>query len=55
MAHGELLDAANAAVNKLFGDTSVPKRKTRESLEEIQSNIEGMIDALTEEIKNEEE
>lgn len=55
MANEQLVDAANAAVNKVFGDTSVSKRETRDALEEIRSNIDSLIDVLSDEIANEEE
>jgi hypothetical protein len=44
-------DAASAAIDELFGDTSVPKETTLEELEELQSDVESKIDCLKEDIK----
>lgn len=51
--HKRLLKAALDAVEDLFSDTTVSKRDTLESIEEVASSCEGKIDALTGEIKAE--
>jgi uncharacterized protein YutE (UPF0331/DUF86 family) len=43
--------AALDALRKLHGDTSVDLRKTLESLEEIQSELEDMIGAVRQDIE----
>jgi hypothetical protein len=42
-------------IGDLHGDMSVPDTRTLEELEEIQSDIEGKIEGLREQIKNREE
>ena len=46
----EILDS----ISELFGDTSVPKEKTLEWMEEIQSALEDNIAGLKEDIEREE-
>jgi len=52
MNHEKLVEAAKEAVNKVFGDTSVDKHTTMESLEDIMediiSDIDTMLDTLDE-------
>jgi len=45
-AHERLVEAASAAIDKLFGDRSVPKSTTREALEELRDDIDTMIALL---------
>lgn len=52
--HQRKLTAAIAAIDALFGDTSVSKRQTCESLAEVISHANIMIDALKEDLKSEE-
>ena len=44
--HDNLVEAAKEAVNKVFGDQSVSRATTRESLEEIAGDIEILLDSL---------
>jgi methyl-accepting chemotaxis protein len=53
--HEQLIELANRAVDNLFGDLSVSKSETRDSLGEVKDNIESMIEYLTEDIQNEAE
>jgi hypothetical protein len=46
MEHDELIEAAKAAINKVFSDKSVPPATTLESMEELQAEIESNIEAL---------
>lgn len=46
MDHDEKIEAAKAAINKVFGDTSVGRETTKESLEELITEIETMLDTL---------
>lgn len=55
MANEKLVNAASNAVKRLFTDTSVSKRETRDALQELRDDIDGYIDALSDEIANEEE
>lgn len=48
MNHIELVATATEAIRAVFGDQSVDQRQTRESLEELQSEIETMLDTLPE-------
>lgn len=43
----------NEDIDRLFGDTSVPKQTTLDLLEEIGSNIDGKIEVLRDEIRRE--
>ena len=43
-------EAARAAIEAVHGDTSVGNEVTREALEELQADIDGMLDALKTEI-----
>ncbi|WP_293935586.1 hypothetical protein [Iodobacter sp.] len=40
------VDIAMQAVETVFSDTSVSPEKTKENLEDLQSHIEGFLDAL---------
>jgi hypothetical protein len=51
--HTELKETASQAISALHGDTSVSKRQTVESLEELQSDLEMFIAAVKEDIENE--
>lgn len=44
--HDELLEEAKEAASKVFGDISVSKSTTRQSLEDLLSHIEIMLDAV---------
>jgi hypothetical protein len=46
MNHEEKVEAALEAVRAVFSDTDVPQTTTRESLEELQGEIETMLDTL---------
>lgn len=46
MSHDDLVEAAKQAINKVFGDQSVGRETTKESLEELASDIEVMLDTL---------
>ena len=46
MSHSKLVQQAKDAINKVFSDTSVPRSKTEESLEELMEEIEGMVVTL---------
>lgn len=46
MSHDDLVEQAKDAINKVFGDTSVPRDQTRESLREIAGEIDIMLDTL---------
>ena len=46
MSHSELLLRALAAIDEVFGDTSVDRETTRSSLEELAGDIEGKLDGL---------
>ncbi len=46
MDHDELLEAAKQAVNKVFGDTSVSRETVKESLNDIISDIEVILDTM---------
>jgi hypothetical protein len=45
-AHEELLEDAKKAADKVFGDTSVSRSKTKESLNDLVSHIEDMLVTL---------
>lgn len=44
--HAQLLKAAVEAADELFGDTSVSRAKTRESLADLAGHIAAMLDTL---------
>lgn len=46
MDHDELLEEAKEAASKLFGDSSVSRSKTKESLNDLMSHIQDMLDTL---------
>lgn len=46
MGNEELYEAAENAINELFGDTSVSKEQTIENLESLSSLIDSMIETL---------
>ena len=46
LSHIELVNEAKEAINKVFGDSSVDKETTRESLEELRELIDENLDAL---------
>lgn len=45
-AHDNLKKTALAAVRDIFHDTSVPKDKTRETLEEVRTEIDELLSTL---------
>jgi hypothetical protein len=47
MTHDELVEAAEEAINKVFGDTSVSRSETKESLNSIIGHINTMLDTLS--------
>jgi len=53
--HEQLKQDAKSAIDKVMGDRSVSKFKTVESLEELASDLECMIDALNLEINVEDD
>lgn len=46
---------ARDAIERMFGDTSVPRSTTRDLLEELRDQVENMLDALDENEPEEEE
>jgi hypothetical protein len=44
--HEERVEAAKTAINRVFGDTSVPQSTTRESLEDLIEDIKSMLETL---------
>ena len=46
MDHDELVEEAKQAVNKVFGDTSVSRSQVKESLQDIISDIETILDTM---------
>ena len=46
MAHEELLEQAKEAADKVFGDQSVARETTKESLEDLCGHIEIMLETL---------
>jgi hypothetical protein len=55
MSNQELYNEAVKAIDNLFADQSVDIPKAIENLEELQSDIEGKLDCLNEDLKREEE
>lgn len=47
--HDELVEEARRALNKVFGDQSVGREKTAESLRELRGDIDVMLDTLRDE------
>ena len=47
--HEKLLAEATEAVDELFGDTSVPREKTKESLSDLAGHIQGLLDTMKDE------
>jgi hypothetical protein len=47
--HEELLETAKRAINAVFGDTSVSRGQTRESMKELRDEIDTMLEAMDEE------
>jgi hypothetical protein len=45
-SHDDLVEKAKEAVNRVFGDRSVSRTETKESLGDIVSDIEIMLDTL---------
>jgi len=48
-------EAVRDALNELFSDTSVTKQVTLDDLNELQSDVDGKIDALEADIKYEQQ
>lgn len=46
LSHDELIERAKQAINRVFGDQSVSKETTRESLKDLQDEIDIMLDTL---------
>lgn len=46
MNHMQLMENAKIAIDKVFGDTSVPQSTTRESLEELRDEIEMKLESI---------
>jgi hypothetical protein len=46
MDHDDLVEAAKEAINKVFGDKSVPVSTTREDLKDLIDEIEIMLDTI---------
>lgn len=46
MSHEDLLEQAKDAADDLFGDQSVGRETTKESLEDLQGHIEIMLDSM---------
>ena len=55
MSHKILLEEAKTAIDNLYGDSSVSRQQTLESLEELEEKIGELIVIIEDEIKNEEE
>lgn len=47
-AHKRKLKEAKDAINGVFSDTSVPRSKTRESLQDLRDEIGELLDLLNE-------
>lgn len=52
MTNEQLLQLAKDAIDDCFGDQSVGIEKAIENMEELQSDIEGKIDALNADLEN---
>lgn len=52
MTHDEKVQAAKDAVNQVFCDTSVPPQQTLDSLEEIKEDVEDVINAVEDYLRN---
>jgi hypothetical protein len=48
MSRDERLEQAKSAINAVFGCRTLSKRDIREDLEDLQSDIEAMLDTLSE-------
>ena len=46
-----LVDAAKAAIDEVFSDTSVSQEETLERMQEILSTVQGNIDAIKADLK----
>lgn len=46
MAHEDLLEQAKDAADELFGDQSVGRETTKESLEDLHEHIESMLESV---------
>ena len=44
--HDELVEAAKQAINSVFGDTSVDRSQTKESLKDLKDEIDILLDTL---------
>jgi polyhydroxyalkanoate synthesis regulator phasin len=55
MEHSQLIEEAKAAIERVFSDTSVSKRETVDSLEELINDMESRIECLEDELEKEEE
>jgi len=48
--HDALYKEAKAAIDRLFGDTSVPPSRTRESLEALREEISSLIENIPDDV-----
>ena len=55
MIRKRIVNSILKAIDTFYGDTSVPDTQTLEELEEIQSDLEGKIEAPRTQIKNRKE
>lgn len=55
MIRKRIVNSILRTIDTFYGDTSVPDTQTLEELEEIQSDLEGKIEALRTQIKNRKE
>jgi len=53
MKHADLLSRAEDAIDRLTGDISVSPQTTLDSLETLQTHISVRMDAIREDLKNE--
>lgn len=53
MEHLQLIEKAKVAIERLFSDTSVSKRETVDSLEELTEDLEVRIECLKDELDEE--
>ncbi len=51
MAEMTTRDEAGLALDELFEDVSVPARETREALQALRDKIDGMIEALDDDVR----
>lgn len=49
MSHDDLYEAANKALNNVYGDTSVRRSTTKETLETLKNEIDDLLNTLDDE------